>query len=192
MRFEGKHGFFQTKKWKCLKNLPLSMAKKQMYMCHKQAMTDGSKNPIFLYKGDIVKEGVEQKLCDIYPDLLEYFSIVCRENNVVDDMTVVYTTESFEIHGLQYNNGCILLLEVVDWVPQFVICRGLFIYNDRKFFVIEKLQTDYFIPKLLSYKIQIQGAITQSQMTFKWPLWPHTVGDDINVINKCLFFTEYF
>ena len=40
MRFEGKHGFFQTKKWKCLKNLPLSMAKKQMYMCHKQAMTD--------------------------------------------------------------------------------------------------------------------------------------------------------
>jgi hypothetical protein len=43
-----------------------------------------------------------------------------------------------------------------------------------------------------NYKIQIQGAITQSQMTFKWPLWPHTVGDDINVINKCPFFTEYF
>jgi hypothetical protein len=86
---------------------------------------------------------------------LEYFSIVCREDNVVDDMTVVYTTESFEIHGLQYKNGCILLLEVVDWVPQFAICRGLFIYNDRQFFVVEKLETDSFMPKL-SYKIKFK------------------------------------
>lgn len=102
-----------------------------------------------------------------------------------------YTTESFEIHGLKYKNGCILLLEVVDWVPQFAICRGLFIYNDRQFFVVEKLETDSFMPKL-SYKIRIQGVksvIAQSQMTFKWP---HSVGDDMYVINKYHFLTEYF
>lgn len=166
-----------------------------MYMCNKQTMTDGYKNPIFLYKGDIVKEGVEHTFCDIYVDLLESFSTVCREDNVIDDMTVVYTTESLEIHGLQYKNGCILLLEVVDWVPQFAICRGLLIYNNRKYFVVEKLETDCFIPKLWSYKIQIQGVkrvIAQSQMTFKWPLWPHTVGDDMYVINKYPLFTEYF
>lgn len=172
------------------------MAKKhQMYMCNKHTMTDGYKNQFFLYKGDIVKEGVEQTFCDIYADLLESFSTVCREDNVIDDMTVVYTTESLEIHGLQYKNGCILLLEVVDWVPQFAICRGLLIYNDRKYFVVEKLETDCFIRKLWSYKIQIQGVksvIAQSQMTFKWPLWPHTVGDDMYVINKYPLFTEYF
>ena len=122
---------------------------------------------------------------------MESFSIVCREDNVVDDMTVVYTTESFEMHGLKYKNGCILLLEVVEWVPQFAICRGLFIYNDRKFFVVEKLETDSFICQSCHTRLKFK-ELKVLLHNHKWHLNGHSVGDDMYVINKYHFFTEYF
>lgn len=59
MRFEAKHAFFKNKKWKCFKNLPLSMANfHQKWLCGQMMASDGTFSETFLYQGDEVAEGV--------------------------------------------------------------------------------------------------------------------------------------
>ena len=62
MRFEAKHGWFKDDRWKNLMNLPISLAEKhQLLLAHNMTMTEGHPNSMFVYKGDVVKEGESVK-----------------------------------------------------------------------------------------------------------------------------------
>ena len=193
MRFEGKHGFFKSKKWKCLKNLPLSMAKKhQLHACHKQTMSNGLKNPNYLYAGDMLREGSHVVLSELYPDLSPFFQGVFDD---FDDSTQVYHTTSAVIHGINYQVGCILLLAVENWVPVFGLCIDIVAHKDCKFFIVERSNTEYYIPNFLSYKIERTGELLilpQKTMTFKWPSWPQKLQGQTVVLYRYLHFTEHF
>ena len=66
MRLEAKHGLFKNKKWKNFKSIAQSVAFfHQQWMCLQQTGTMAEKSPVYLYKGDQVKEGKTIDKCDL-------------------------------------------------------------------------------------------------------------------------------
>ncbi|XP_063967064.1 uncharacterized protein LOC135156960 [Lytechinus pictus] len=104
MRFEAKHGFFKTKKWRCFKNLPLSISTKhQKYMCYKQhGATNGKRSESFLYAGDIVKEGDTVVFQEAFPHLVASMTDILGHE--MDENFRVYGTNDVVILGRDYTD----------------------------------------------------------------------------------------
>lgn len=114
MRFEAKHAFFKNKKWKCFKNLPLSMANfHQKWLCGQMMASDGTFSENFLYQGDEVAEGVSVTLTDL-PDLQRNLVI-----NKFPTVTEIYITPRVKIHGCMYNERAVLIYSP-NHPPHFV------------------------------------------------------------------------
>ncbi|XP_022093684.1 uncharacterized protein LOC110980918 [Acanthaster planci] len=196
MRFEAKHGFFKTKKWRCFKNLPLSIClKHQKYMCYKQLGSHGQKTQTFLYSGDTVREGKSVNLHDEYPDAVgsigAYFGVDHQAENGVH----AYKTSSLTIHGHEYRPGCCLVLDYKDDLPQFGILEAAVVINDEKFFIVECMETQYFNFHVLSYVLESKHeylCVHFSQLFSKWPLSVYKYAGKNCVINKYSHTYELF
>ena len=105
MQFEAKHGWFKDYRWKNFTNLPHSLAEKhQLYLAHNMTTTNGSPNTMFIYKGDVVKEGESVIPVELHPDVLD--AIPKRFHGE----TLFYKTDSVEIDCLEYVSGAALLV----------------------------------------------------------------------------------
>jgi len=184
MRFEAKHAFFKSFNLKCFKNIPKTLAKKhQLWMCHKQLGTLGSRNRNFLYDGDTVCEGEPMSLSAVYPDLLHEFAAVLNSAGSDDSENIlVYFTNSVKIQGFQYNIGCIIVTEYdYSGLPHFSVVQNIFVYKEMKFFVLEQLNTVHFEQRLLCYIVNprnIFNIVRFADLSYPCPLscnkllWP--------------------
>ncbi|XP_053381925.1 uncharacterized protein LOC128549343 [Mercenaria mercenaria] len=80
MRFEGKHLFFKNIKWKCFKNIALSMSMRhQLWMCWRQLRVNGKCSENFLYSGDSIAnmEAVDSPLSLSGEGLFKDIKLAC-------------------------------------------------------------------------------------------------------------------
>lgn len=186
MRFEAKHSYFSQKKYKNFKNLPYTLAKRhQVYMCHVQSDSKGNRALNFLYEGDSVGLGEKILLGNVYQDLqnLQAYSLPPE----------VYFTRSATIHGLEYKNGCALVLKYEDESPNFVIVNGIVVANHIKYFILEETE-GYFDEHILAYKLQSKNSffiLSFQDLTYKWPLSMYKYEDDSAVMNVCSHTCEF-
>ena len=109
MRFEAKHGWFKDYRWKNFMNLPISLAEKhQLFLAHNMTMTEGHPNSMFVYKGDVVKEGES-----VTPAEMDH-TIVNAIPPHFNDVTLFYKTDNVEIDCLEYMTGVALLISEND------------------------------------------------------------------------------
>jgi hypothetical protein len=186
LRFEAKHGFFKGKKWRCFKNLPLSIATKhQKYTCWAYANnSDG-----YLYEGDIVKEGFEAEFIELYPALVEEMTLLTSANDII-----VYSTPGVKIHGHEFRPGCCVVLGYQNDMPSFAIVTDILVYNDEKYFVVETMEIESFEQHVISYIItsNIKTVISYKDLFSKWPLSIHKYKGRNAVINKYSHTCEIF
>ena len=95
MRLEAKHGWFKDYRWKNFTNLPYSLAEKhQLYLAHNMTTTDGHPSIMFIYKGDVIKEGESVIPVELHPDVLN------ATPNRFHGETLFYKTDAVEIDCL--------------------------------------------------------------------------------------------
>ena len=167
MRFEGKNGYFSNKRYKNFKNLPLSLANRhQLYMAYMQTGNEGNPSKLYLNAGDIVGKGRELNLQDVYPDLCGQFQ-----------NTVGYETDMVTIKGMEYRPGCAIVLDYDDDdQPRFAILHHIIIINDVKYFILQRVETEFGL-HILSYVVtylQHKVIIPYKTLKFKWPLSVYT------------------
>ena len=197
MRFEAKHAFFKSFKMKCFKNIPKTLANKhQLWMCHKQLGTLGSRNRNFLYEGDTVCEGDPKTFSEVYPGLFGEFSALVNSAGNDDCETIlVYFTNSVKIQGFQYNIGCVIVTGYdYSGLPQFSVLRNIFVYKETKFFVLEQLNTIYFEHRMLCYVVNPCNTFSVlhfTDLSYPWPLSLHNINGQLCVINFCGHVCEF-
>lgn len=133
MCFEAKHGFCNTKTWKCFKNLPLSIAKKyQLHMCYSAA--GNSTNEKFenvLCSVDTVSEGHDVTFSDEYLDLLTRLGTILSQANAAIENIRVYQTKSVHVLGHDVLKNSCLRLGYVDEVS-FLLAMSWFSSSRRQ------------------------------------------------------------
>ena len=191
MRFEGKHSFFKGVKTHNFLNIPKTFARRhQRYMCHKQNTIIGEKSKSFLYAGDLVKEGKEINLGDLYPDICsEYEALMqCEDYNM-------YQSPHVEILGHVYKKGCMLVCSYdSEGLPVFSELADILIKDGNKLFVLEMYDIDYFDSHTGSFVVYSTGtmAIKKHKDLFSaWPLTKRVLEDKIYVVNKYSYKCEY-
>ena len=133
MRFEAKHGWFKDYRWKNFMNLPLSLAEKhQLYLANNMTMTEGYPNSMFVYKGDVVKEGDSVTPAEIDDTILNAIP------HQFNDVTLFYKTDKVEIDCLEYMTGVVLLISENDMhgltfgcICEIFCCRGKILFVFR-------------------------------------------------------------
>ena len=155
MRFEAKHGWFKDYRWKNFMNLPLSLAEKhQLYLANNMTMTEGYPNSMFVYKGDVVKEGDSVTPAEIDDTILN--AIPPQFN----DVTLFYKTDKVEIDCLEYMTGVALLISENDMHgPTFGCICEIFCCRGKILFVLDVMVTELFNEKFNSYEVFLEEAI---------------------------------
>ena len=189
MRFEAKHAFFKSFNLKCFRNIPKTLAKKhQLWMCHKQLGTLGTRNRNFLYEGDTVCEGEPMSFAAAYPTLFHAFAAVRNSEGTCDsDNTLVYFTNSVRIQGFQYNIGCVVITEYDhSGLPHFSVLQNILVCNDMKFFILERLNTVYFEHRMLCYVVEPCNSLNVVRfvdLLYPWPMSVHNINGQLCVVN---------
>lgn len=196
MRYEAKHGFFKNMKWKCFRNILLTMAEKhQLYMCFKMLSSDGTLNENFIYEGDIIPEGSSVTFSNTYPDLLQHFQSVCARHSIETHLNQeVYLTDNVKVHGHTYKTGSFLLLTWPDCMPHFCCIDRILIVDNRKMFIVDILETVEFVSSVCSYKLNHTNnkkIIPYADLTNKWPLGGYYIDGNIYVVNRYCHFVEF-
>jgi hypothetical protein len=176
MRFEAKHGFFKGIKWKNFKNLAFSLATRhQKWMCYMQLGMQGTRSQMYLYPGDVTKQGIEVTFAMVYPNLAPVLIRKEREhNNDIDEDALVYQTQRVEIHGKLYSSGRVIILgyDHLPETPKFGLLRDIIIIDQRKYFVIETIEIENFSSHINSYRVKYTGTLTivnYLELDFPWP-----------------------
>ena len=170
MRFEAKHGWFKDYRWKNFMNLPLSLAEKhQLYLANNMTMTEGYPNSMFVYKGDVVKEGETVTPAEMDDTILN--AIPPQFN----DVTLFYKTDNVEIDCLEYMTGVALLISENDmYGPTFGCIREIFCCRGKILFVFDVMVTELFNEKFNSYEVSFRRRNIEvkeyTDLTYKWPL----------------------
>lgn len=184
MRFEAKHGFFKDKRWKCYKNLPLSVANlHQKHQCYKRLGPNGCRSRSFLSQGDIIAEGKLVEIHVLYPDIDTFLHTELE----VHDHAIIYSTGSMVLNGLHYKPGCFIVHKYDQNEPKFVEVIGLFTKEEERYFVVQHIDGQYFDSHLLSYVCTSYGQksiLAYSRIIFKWPISKHYVNGNRIVVNK--------
>ncbi len=167
MRDEAKHSWFTARKTRNFRNLPKTMSTKhQKYMCHQMTDKFGKNHGNFLYRGDIVKEGITISVSQLEP-------AVAIEFNQLVGSDVGYSTEFLQIHGHKYKPGCVLLIRYdEEEQPVFGIVSRILVKEKYKCFVVEVQETEYFDPSVLAYALTSTGRkeiICHSKLASRWP-----------------------
>ena len=190
MRFEAKHAFFKNKKWKCFKNLALSMANfHQKWLCGQMITSSGSFSENFLYSGDDVSAG-EQTFVEEMSELHR----TCIQQKF-PQLEIVYLTKQVKIHGCTYKDGTILLYSNQNFDPHFVYVVSILIYDQEKMFLVQDLQIIDFDEHTLSYHVALQQSfrlVSYKNLLFKLPLDVHLFQDKLSVINKYVIVSADF
>ena len=186
MRFEAKHSTFKGRKWRNSQNLSFSVASfHQKLMCAQQMSGLKRTNDKFLYSGDETHGTDRVKLATIYPALCEMFSQQYAENR---ENPCVYTVDRLMVHGHSYISGCALVIGYDgDDFPEYGILRGMFTFEDVKYFVIEKTSVQNFDEHKMAYVISCMNemsVLSHPELYSKWPLSVYTVDQSIDVVNK--------
>ena len=170
MRFEAKHGWFKDYRWKNFVNLPFSLSEKhQLYLAHNMTTTDGRPSKMFVYKGDVVKEGETVIPADLDDAVL---------NAIPDNFnmeTCFYKTDHVELDCLEYISGSALLISEKDMEgPIFGCLREILCCDKVKLFVLDILVTESFNEKCNGYEVSFSlGNVEVKEFKYlknKWPL----------------------
>ena len=170
MRFEAKHGWFKDYRWKNFVNLPFSLSEKhQLYLAHNMTTTDGRPSKMFVYKGDVVKEGETVIPADLDDAVL---------NAIPDNFnmeTCFYKTDHVELDCLEYISGSALLISDKDMDGPIFGCLCEILCCDKvKLFVLDILVTESFNEKCSGYEVSFSlGNVEVKEFKYlknKWPL----------------------
>ena len=163
-------------------------------MCYKMTDSQGYRSSSYLYSGDIVGEGSVINLFETYPTTAESFPDVAGQAVLQQQAIVVYLTEKLIINGHDYRPVCGLVLDYESDVPIFVILRAIFIWENKKFFIVEEVAVDYFDTHSGLYilnKTGILKVIRYETLFSKWPLSIHLLNDRSAVLNQYSHTCEY-
>ena len=189
MRYEAKHGFFKTKKWKNFKNLPYSVATKhQKYISYKMSGPGSQASLNFLYSGDIVKKTVELPYETDYPSIAPEISQLANNSKV-------YKSNDVCIQGHRYRPGCAVVLKYVNDLPKFGLVKEIVVIQDSKFFIVRVMDIEQFNFKVLAYVLNPTdrlALVCHSDLYSKWPLNLHKVNGKFSVVNKYSYTCEVF
>jgi hypothetical protein len=183
MRFEAKHAFFKNKKWKSMKNLPLSMARfHQKFLCRQMTSSVGQPNGNFLYSGDEVREGREVPIDETSA---EYRDCLLP---IVPNIQSVFLTKECVIHGCTYKHGCILVLSYSeDDFPTFGYLLDILVTNQEKMFFVKRGIVVNLHQNAVAYEVDFTGRtllVDYHDICVKMPLSAHLLRDKSCIINK--------
>lgn len=174
MRFEAKHGLFKMKKWRSFKSLEKSVALyHQRWMCLQQSGVGNGKSETYLYKGDVVREGivipVDLTPCEIKNYIQEHFDCLVHQD--------ILQTDSVNIHEISYALGKVLLYEYSEnSEPVFAVIDQIYVIDNLKCFHCTKLKILGFNSHLNAFECQ-RGHDTLvtsvGRLTYKWPQLVH-------------------
>ena len=188
MRFEGKHLFFKNIKWKCFKNIALSLSlRHQLWMCWRQLGRNGKPAENFLYAGDTTSKMNSSSLESQSLDVQTFL----RDSNL--HLNCIFIATELEIKGHIYKPGCVLVIDYVDSLPIFGIVDQLLVVSLEKIFLLEKLDILDFDSHTLYYRVQKSGTkqcFKYSDLKFVWPLSLHMYSGDSVVLDKYCIFSE--
>lgn len=188
MRFEGKHLFFKNIKWKCFKNIALSLSMRhQLWMCWRQLGVTGKPSENFLYSGDVVTKMQPSCVDQVDAEVHEYLVALNMH------LSPLYSTTEFEIKGHRYKIGCVIVLDYIDSLPTFGVVDQLFVTNQEKVFVVDQLDIESFDSHTLYYRITRSNTkicLKYTDLKFVWPLSMHTFNGYTVVLDKYCFFCE--
>ena len=151
-------------------NLPFSLANKhQLLLAHNMTMNEGHPNSMFVYKGDVVKEG--ESVTPAEMDLM----IVNVIPHHFNGETLFYKTDNVEIDCLQYMTGVGLLISENDiYGPTFGCICEILCCNEVKLFVLDVLVTKLYNEKFNFYKVSFRRGNVKvkeyMELTNKWPV----------------------
>ena len=142
--------------------------------------TEGHPNSMFVYKGDVVKEGETVTPTEIDDTILN--AIPPQFN----DVTLFYKTDNVEIDCLEYMTGVVLLISENDMygltfgcICEIFCCRGQIL------FVLDVMVTELFNEKFNSYEVSFRRGNLEvkeyTDLTYKWPL-PVYLTDNGNLL----------
>lgn len=188
MRFEGKHLFFKNIKWKCFKNVALSLSMRhQLWMCWRQLGVNGKPSENFLYSGDIVTK--MQASC------IDQVGVEVRAYLVASNLhsSPLFTAPDVEIKGHRYKVGCVLVLDYVDNLATFGVVDQLFVTAQEKVFFINQLDIENFDSHTLYYIVKRSHktiCLKYTDLKLLWPLSMHTYNGYTVVLDKYCYFSE--
>ena len=99
----------------------------------------------------------------------------------------MYKTENIVINGLNYRPGCFIVLDYENNVPNFAKVICIFVKDDKKLFILQKVMVQNFDYYLLAYVCVLSEeklVVDCSKLLFKWPLSMHYVSDKMCITNK--------
>ena len=192
MRFEAKHSFFTSIKWKNFKNLPKSMAiKHQKWLCCQMMSPDGNRSQNYLYCGDDVKHGDEILLEQVHED---HQPLLARA--LTGAPASVFHAQYVDIHGTLYKPGCILLLGY-DYAqfPMFGFLESIYMHEHRKFFIVKKVVVNEINQHLNAFSISVSNELellTLKDLYVTLPLSVHLFKNSHYVSNKFCHISTIF
>lgn len=168
MRFEGKHLLFKNIKWKCFKNIALSLSMRhQLWMCWRQLGVNGKYSENFLYSGDSV--------ADLQAVDIVHCHLVVKDFLRISNLHVssLFTAKEVDIKGHRYKLGCVLALDYVDNCPTFGVVDQILVVANEKVFIVDQLDILGFDNHTLYYEVKRSNKIScfkYSDLRFVWPL----------------------
>ena len=170
MRFGAKHGWYKDYRWKNFMNLPFSLAQKhQLFLAHNMTTTEGYPNSMFIYKGDVVKEGESVTPAEMDP------MIVHAIPHCFNGETLFYKTDNVEIDCLQYMTSVGLLISENNiYGATFGCIHEILCCNEVKLFVLDVLVMELYDEEFNSYEVLSRIGNVEvkefTKLTNKWPL----------------------
>ncbi len=180
MRWEAKHGFFKSRKYKSFKNLPKTMiTRHQHWMCLMQSGGGGRKSNVFLYEGDTVKAGI---MIDLRTHE-SYHSFPDLENG-----TLALKTTGLSINGHSYTDGTVLLLSngEIDGSQEFIYVVDIIVYHHSKYLWCSPVATTFNAHLGTHQFRQPQRPsllIPVLDLKYPWPLPVHYINGAFNITN---------
>jgi len=189
MRFEAKHAFFKNKKWKCFKNLPLSMAKfHQKWLCGQMRNALGQVSDSFLYSGDEIKEGD-----DVIINQMTASKKNCIQTKF-PQLESIFVTKRVDIHGSSFREGSIITLSYDDsHLPSFGYVTSVLVDKQVKYFLYLDLIIRGFDEHLLAYEVDFGidlKIVNYHELFLKMPLCLHKCQGKMYILNKFAYLSE--
>ena len=160
-------------------------------LCHCQlsiSCTFGGPVENFLCRGDEVGEGDVTLISHFNREVYE---LLCQEFGVREFFSL-YETNMVNINNIEYRNGQILVIKMDEFGhPTFASIGNIFVVDNTKYFLINKLAANCYIWRFHSYSVQytdIVKLLKWNKLRNKFPL--HTFEfKNLKLVMNC--YSEY-
>lgn len=168
MRFEGKHAQFKSMNIRNYKNAVKTMAiRHQRYLCSRMIDALGKPNPNFLYEGDSVGPGNSESLQN---------SPFAKAFVLLDVSAEIFITRSVKVHGLTYQSGTVLVLELYSsegcLMPTLAEINSIAVFQHQKTFGCNRLRIEAYNDHVGAYEVSKTDefmTVAYADLVFKWP-----------------------